>query len=415
MNFRSYNPEKDKKAVYRIWYEVGWLEDEKGEKGLDIFLSKGRALVADLNDEAECLVASMPSLMYYQGQEISFGAVCAVTTSRIARKQGLAKRLTAQLVAADVADGCLLSGLGMFEQGFYDQLGFGTGGYENYVSFDPAQLKLPERSGMPRQPRVPRRLTKDDWQIVHQAMLARQKGHGSLNILPETYTQAELHWSSKGIGLGYCDGPQGELTHFFWGHSESGRGPFSMAMLAYQNWDQFLELMALLKTFGDQTRLVGLEEPRGIQLQDFLVQPFRYRYLTRKSDVENVSRASAYWQIRICDLAGCLAHTHLGGVPIRFNLNLSDPIAQYLPEDAPWRGVGGEYIVTLGPSSTAEAGTDSTLPTLTASVNAFSRLWLGVRPASGLAVTDHLAGPPELLAQLDEMLRLPVPRFEWDF
>jgi hypothetical protein len=185
--------------------------------------------------------------------------------------------------------------------------------------------------------------------------------------------------------------------------------------MAYQNWDQFLELMALLKNFGDQVRQVRLREPSDIQLQDLLVQPFRYRQLTEKSKYENIARASAYWQLRICDLPGCLAQTHLGGEAVRFNLKLSDPIEKYLEDDTPWRGVAGDYVVTLGPSSGAEQGTDSSLPTLTASVGAFTRMWMGVRPATGLSATDELAGPPELLAALDRALRLPRPRLDWDF
>jgi hypothetical protein len=42
-------------------------------------------------------------------------------------------------------------------------------------------------------------------------------------------------------------------------------------------------------------------------------------------------------------------------------------------------------------------------------------MWLGVRPASGLAVTDELAGPPALLEQLDDVLLLPTPRPDWEF
>ena len=49
------------------------------------------------------------------------------------------------------------------------------------------------------------------------------------------------------------------------------------------------------------------------------------------------------------------------------------------------------------------------LPELKASVGAFTRLWLGVRPATGLVVTDDLHGSPELLAQLDQVVRVPVP------
>ena len=42
-------------------------------------------------------------------------------------------------------------------------------------------------------------------------------------------------------------------------------------------------------------------------------------------------------------------------------------------------------------------------------------LWLGVRPAVSLAVTDDLGGPPELLALIDAALALPVPHFDWNF
>jgi hypothetical protein len=124
---------------------------------------------------------------------------------------------------------------------------------------------------------------------------------------------------------------------------------------------------------------------------------------------------SAYWQVRMCDLAGCLERTHLRGDVVRFNLALSDPIERFLDDDAAWRGLSGDYVITLGPSSGAEIGADANLPTLAASVGAFTRMWLGVRPASGLAVTDMLSGPPELLETLDWALRLPDPKPDWDF
>ena len=56
-------------------------------------------------------------------------------------------------------------------------------------------------------------------------------------------------------------------------------------------------------------------------------------------------------------------------------------------------------------ATTARPQPTPTRPTLTATVNAFTRLWLGVRPATGLAVTDDLSGPPELLQQLDQLAR----------
>jgi hypothetical protein len=72
-------------------------------------------------------------------------------------------------------------------------------------------------------------------------------------------------------------------------------------------------------------------------------------------------------------------------------------------------------VVTLGPSSGAEPGQDAALPTLSASVGAFTRLWMGVRPATSLAITDDLSGPRALLENLDWLLRLPAPKPDWDF
>ncbi len=250
---------------------------------------------------------------------------------------------------------------------------------------------------------------------MHAALLARQRGHGACNILPAQYTKGELKWMPEGFGLGYCDGPKGELTHFFWSTAKGEHGPYSVHAMAYQSWEQFLELMGLLRNLGDQVHQVWMREPSAIVVQDLLDQPFRFRRLTEKSKFEQTNRATAYWQLRICDLPGCLAHSHLLGDTLRFNLDLSDPIEAYLDEDTAWRGEAGDYVVTLGPESSAIPGVDVGLPTLRASMGAFTRMWLGVRPASGLAVTDNLVASPELLAALDQTLRLPPPRLDWDF
>ena len=410
MKFREFDPQKDKDAVHRIWLEIGWIDgSEKQKEAVDIFLSGGRAFVAELNGDAECLAASMPGTIQYLAEDLKLSVVTAVTTSRIARKQGLSKRLTAKLVATDAAEGAQIAALGMFEQGFYNQLGFGTGGYEHQVSFDPAQLQIKKKA------RVPRRLTKEDWASMHAAMLARQRGHGGVNIIPSQFTQAESMFISGTFGLGYNDNPDDTLSHFFWARAKGEHGPYTIIGMAYQNWEQFLELMALIKNLGDQVRLVAIVEPGHIQIQDLIRQPFRYRQLTQKSSYQSINRATAYWQVRICDLPGCLAKTHLPGGPVRFNLELHDPIHKHLDDDVAWHGIGGRYIITLGPESTAVTGEDNHLPTLSASVGAFTRMWLGVRPPSGLAVTDQLSGPPKLMAALDEILRLPEPKPGLDF
>ena len=97
------------------------------------------------------------------------------------------------------------------------------------------------------------------------------------------------------------------------------------------------------------------------------------------------------------DVPKCLAKTRLDTDDFTFNLQLSDPIEEHLEDGNAWRGVAGDYVVTLGRQSSARHGTEASLPTLCASVGAFTRVWLGVRSASVLARTDDLRGDADLL------------------
>jgi hypothetical protein len=109
-----------------------------------------------------------------------------------------------------------------------------------------------------------------------------------------------------------------------------------------------------------------------------------------------------------------MAAARLPCADVTFNLDVHDPIAAGAQETA-WGGSGGSYVVCLGETSWCRAGSEPALPTLTASVGALTRLWLGVRPATGLAMTDALDGPADLLHRLDAALRLPDPQPDWDF
>jgi hypothetical protein len=404
---RHYNQDRDRDAAHRIWREVGWLEDGD-EQGMDWFVEAGTALVADLDGQAEALVLSAPGTLRHLAHDVPFAGVTGVTCSRIARKRGLARRLTAQLIAQAATDGAAMAGLGMFEQGFYDQLGFGSGCYDLYSALDPAQLMID------LEPRVPRRLDKSDFFQMHAGRLARRRWHGSITLTPADLTRAELLWGKEGFGMGYWD-DDGHLTHHFWCNAKDEHGPYDVEWLVFQTGEQFLELMALLQSIGDQVHCIRLLEPPGFQLQDLIRQPHRWRRLTEKGTFNTFVNGEAGWQVRICSLETCLAATHLACEPVRFNLRLTDPIAPFLDAESPWQGVGGEYIVTLGPESQAHQGSDSTLPTVETTVNAFSRLWLGIRPASSLAITDRLRAPASLLAALDQALRLPQPSFDWSF
>jgi GNAT superfamily N-acetyltransferase len=413
MHLRRYDPERDKEPVRRIWREVGWLKEGK-EEACDLMFGCGLSYVADMEGQPECAVATAMGGVRHLDEDLPLTVLTSVATSRIARKQGLPRRLMARALAENAEAGVLVAGLGMFEQGYYNQVGFGTGAYEHWVSFDPATLKVTAKH------RVPKRITADDWQAAHTPRLSRLGGHGRSYLTPAEMTRAEMLLTDNGFGLGYGDAPHGGLSHYLWFGAENlERGPYEVGWMAYQTWDQFLELMALVRSLGDQVHLVAMREPPFIQMQDLVDKPFKHREITEKSKFEVGIWSDAYWQMRILDLPGCLARTRLPCGDLRFNLRLTDPVERYLDGDSPpsttWRGVGGEYLVALGPASRAERGSDPSLPTLTATVNSFTRLWLGVRPATGLAVTDELRGPADLLAALDRAFCLPTPRPDWSF
>jgi len=409
VKYRQYDHKRDKKAVQRIRREIGWLEKGK-EEIANFHIKSGRSIIAEIDNEAECFATAVPGSIRYLNEELPFSGITGVATSRIARRQGLAKQLTAMMVAMEAFEGALVSGLGVFEQGYYDQIGFGTGSYEHFIAFDPSQLNISTK------PRLPRRITTDDWAMVHSARLSRFRNHGSCNLNPPEITKAAMLSIKNGFGLGYGDNLTNELTHHFWCRADNvEQGPYNIEWITFQTGEQFLELMALIRNLGDQVHLVKMHEPPGIQLQDLLKKPLRQYRVTEKSKFQSIMQAAAYWQIRICNLSECMAQTHLQGDKVRFNLRLSDPIDSLLDKKAPWHGLTGNYVVRLGPSSGIETGIDKTLPTLVATIGAFTRMWLGVRPATSLAITDQLSAPQELLEKLDWILRLPEPKLDWDF
>jgi predicted acetyltransferase len=407
VRYREYTPQKDRESVHRIWREIGWLQEGQ-EEAADFLIGGSRATVAEVQGEAECLVATVPGTMRYMRDDLPFSCVASVGTSRIARKRGLAKGLTAAAIAHDAAQGKEVCGLGMFEQGFYNLLGFGTGCYEKWAALDPKSIRVKTEAS------IPSRLTGKDWEKVHQSRINRIKGHGACNLHAPQCTRAEMIWLKNSFGLGYFE--NGQLTHHIWFNTEKvERGPYNIEWMAFQTYQQFCELVALIKTLEDQVHLVTLREPPSIQVQDLLASPFRIRQVTEKSVYENRMQANAYWQMRILNLEECMEKTHLPGGETCFNLVLSDPIETMVPADAAWKGISGRYKVKLGPCSHAEKGKDENLPTLKATVGAFTRLWLGVRPASSLAATDEVYGSQELLEDLDRVLCIPEPHPDWDF
>ncbi|NNC75266.1 MAG: GNAT family N-acetyltransferase, partial [Acidimicrobiia bacterium] len=150
MNITAYAPEYFD-DVNRQWNEVGWVEagNERETKAQRTWLSMGNGSVALVDGHAEAFGHWAPGSVWYVDRPISLCAVTAITTSRVARRQGLATALTARALRQGKEAGFTLAGLGIFDQGFYDRFGFGTSSYEHRFSFDPASLKIESSSRTP--------------------------------------------------------------------------------------------------------------------------------------------------------------------------------------------------------------------------------------------------------------------------
>jgi len=405
---RKVDKKKDIKHLQRIWHEVGWIEPESF-KYMDEWIKNSDGLVAELNKQPECYVTSVQGDFKYQENLLPFSCISGVTTSLIARKQQFAVKTTAQKIAEDTINGSAICGLGMFEQGFYNQLGFGSGTYEYFIHFTPASININTPF------RVPERLTKKDLKDIQWSRENRLRKHGSCN-LPKVMTKFEISCSSKRFGLGYKD-KNGKLTHHVWLYGYgTENGPMNVVWMAYQNYAQFLELLALLKSLGDQIMLIRMIEPPEIYIQDFLSKPFYYRELSKNSEYRNQNKSFAFWQIRILDIFQCIKVTELPIKELSFNLKLKDPISTFLDKSSKWQGISGNYIITLGPNSHCKKGNNPNLDTLETTVNGFTRMWAGVLPASSLQLSEQFNANEALFILLDNAFAsLPKPHPDWDF
>jgi hypothetical protein len=260
--------------------------------------------------------------------------------------------------------------------------------------------------------RPPVRLDIDDTEEMHALLVRRHRGHGSVVIDAPRWLRAEWPWTDKPFALGYR-ADDGRLTHFLAGSAKDAHGPYEIDWLAYEEPRQLLELLGLLRSLGDQVNRVELNgEPADVQLQDLVREPIRQRRLARLAGGSGALHdAVAGQQDRILDLVACVDAVRLRTPSLDLGLRLRDPLAAR-GSDA---SIDGEHTLRLGSRSSVEEGIASGLPVLDASVGAFTRMWLGSRPASSLALTDDLHAPVDLLDALDEAFRLPPPFTGWPF
>ncbi|MDH3591103.1 MAG: sterol carrier protein domain-containing protein [Planctomycetota bacterium] len=415
MSPRAYDPDRDFDALFLLLREAGWAQDSKRNREAHrLYVDSGRFLVSDVNGGVESFASTHAGTVRYLAGNLPVSVVSGVITGRVARRRGLGLRVTAEAVAADAADGVALSVLGIFDQGYYDRIGYATGPYDVFAMFDPGDLRL----RTPASGRAAVRLDASDWERIHASRISRRQVHGSLSMTDGRFTQYDVMQREKGFGLGFEAAPGGELTHHVFAVPDTG-GSWLLPWIVFHTPDQFAELMGLLASLGDQVQRVRFIEPPRIQTQRIVARPFRRRGISTGGKAETGHRAFAWWQGRIVDLPACVAAMRLpGDETVEFRLELTDPIADYLaPETRKrWAGVGGAWAVTLGPESHAEpAAAAASGPVLRTSVNTFTQLWLGVsRPADLAYLAPDLDVDDELLARLDRIVRLPTPHLDWD-
>lgn len=406
---RPYDPEHDAEFIERILLEVGWRKpsERAAEKAArEAFQSASDAFVAELSGEPECYVTTMHGDYDYRGERLAFSGVTGVVTSRVARKQGLASRTTARALAACAEGGSVVAGLGIFDQGFYDKLGFGTGAYEHFVRVDPASLTVPYCR------RAPVRLTTEDVPEMHAARLARLRRHGSVSITPEEFSGMVAANSELGFGLGFRDEQSGDLTHHLWVHTDNGEeGPYRVIWTAYRTVAQFVELLGLLRNLGDQVYVFWLAEPAGVQLQDFIDRPLRRRRERRKGDFETTNSATAVFQYRMLDVEQALAAAARRRALPRFLMRVDDPASRYLHDHDGWRGVAGDYEVGETGAARVEGGRAK--PDVVIGVGDLTRAWSGVVPFTTLRDIRRVEAGDELAAALDDAFAGTPPRTDW--
>jgi GNAT superfamily N-acetyltransferase len=412
-HIRPYDSDRDLEPVSRIMVEVGWQKATEREARLSArrqFYEAATGFVAELDGSPECYVSTMRGTYQYRGTPVPFTGVTGVATSRVARKQGLASRTTARALAQQAHEGAVVAGLGIFDQGFYNKLGFGTSAYDHLATIDPASLTVPYCR------RTPVRLSASDAAEMHASRLSRRAGHGAVSLSAEENTRLRASGSESDFGLGFRDEATGELTHHLWVSAQNiNAGPYHVSWMAYRTIGQFIELLGLLRNLGDQVYTVWLAEPSGIQLQDYIDRPFRRHRQGRRGEHETSTNAAAQFQYRIMDVPSAMEAAaewfrRRGTTLPAFTMKVVDPVSRYLSDGDGWMGCGGVYRVEPDGARIAEAGASVDLEI---GVGDLTRLWLGVLPATTLRDTGTATIDERLAEVLDDAFAGPPPRTDW--
>lgn len=152
-----------------VWHDCGWSDKVEECDLLDTFFKLGPSWVGIRDEAVQSVVHTAAATIRYQDADIPLQAVTGVTTGLQARRGGVAARTLAHAIAAGAANGAIVSALGIFDQGFYDRLGYGSLDIMRLIRFDPRDIRVDATH------RAPLRFSEKDVDDIHAAR-SRQIG-----------------------------------------------------------------------------------------------------------------------------------------------------------------------------------------------------------------------------------------------
>ncbi len=406
-----YDQDAHEAATIRNWKEISWIDPESKDKDTEIVkrcLGEWKTLIGLYNGSPEASSSWTPGTVRIGSTDLSLCAITGVTTSRYARVEGLASRVTVSALHSGAQAGMAVAALGCFDQGFYNRFGFGNGPYIHILRFDPATLRVDRLS------RAPDRLDPDNTAECHEARLRRHRTHGAVNIPLPVQTELGLFDADNPLGVGFRDS-SGELSHHMWlSGKDRESGPLSVDGAAVSSPEQWLELLGYLRSLSSDVRLIRMGQPPGLQLLDLIHQPFRNMEVRFRGEYQMRFNMLPYYQLRILDMEACASALDIPGPEREFTLRISDPVAADF--DSEWPGTSGDYRLVLGsPCQIQRLGRPVAEPDIRTSIGAFTRWWAGVLPAASLVLSDEFRASPGVCAALDSRPALPPPLPDWDF
>ena len=162
-----YDEDLHRAGAQLVWHDCGWSDKVDECELLDTFFKLGPSWVGIRDETVQSIVHTAAATIRYQETDIPLQAVTGVTTALQARRGGLAAKTLGHAMAAGVANGAIVSALGIFDQGYYDRLGYGSLDIMRFIRFDPKDIRGAAIH------RSPHRFSESDIEDIHNARSRR--------------------------------------------------------------------------------------------------------------------------------------------------------------------------------------------------------------------------------------------------